>query len=283
MGPGPALGTAPQQEPPDVDNVRQGLGRERTRMTGPPRRRPTPYGGGMGFKCTLLAHSPQVPREDITTQPEGGADAAAAYLAQRWPGQWQLDHTATLDEGFNPGDESLWVGTWGRTVVLAGDPIFEMVSDQPVDDEWMLMVHSVVDACSYRTPPSHGGRVVDLSADSTIDDKRAALSGGLLPFEEPYARGEHDQEAEDFGDDDFGPPGFHPLDLANSAVHWILGTVGETPPTDDVSVTITPVNPWEMPFHRFVPAAASHQPVSPAQAAAPVPEKKGFFARLLGR
>lgn len=227
----------------------------------------------MGFKCSLLALSNRAPREDITTTAEGGPDAATKEAERLWPGEWRYVETGTLDEAFLPYDESLWIGTWGGTTVLTHMAPVE-VSD-PTRGSWELMIHSVVDLCHYKTPASHRSRTVSLSADDDAEALASALQGELLPFEEPYAAGQHSSD---------GDP-FHTLDLGESALLWMFGTFGETAPVDDVSKLITPIKPWELPMHRFEAAPASPTPSAPEASDAPPapPKKRSWLDRLLGR
>ncbi|MBM7824834.1 hypothetical protein JOD55_000661 [Arcanobacterium pluranimalium] len=223
----------------------------------------------MGFKCTMLSYSPTIPRENITTKPEGGVEAASEQITKYFEGEWRFDRTGDLDEAFNPTDESLWVGTWGDTVVFTGEETLGYLVDEPADNTWFLFTRSMMDACSYRTPPNHRGRVVDLDDSATAEDKVAALEGDLLPFEEPFARGDHNY-------DDDPEYGYHPLDLAESAVLWIFGTEGEGASEDEVSAAITPIDPEKIILHRFVPAG------TPERSKSAGGKKKGFFSRLFG-
>lgn len=199
----------------------------------------------MGFKCSLLALSPSVPRDDISRDAEGGVDAAIAEVERLWPGAWRYAESGTLDEAFQPDHRSLWAGTWGTTTVVT-----HLDLPQPKSStgrgRWELVIHSVVDLCHYATPPAYQSRDVTVSAEDDGDALAAALRGALLPFEEPYAAGRHSLDETPY----------HPLDLGESALLWIFGTIGEGAPDDEVSTALTPVEPWELPMHRFEPAQA---------------------------
>lgn len=222
----------------------------------------------VGFKCALLGLSPRIPREDITTHSEGGPDAAIRFVEGAFPGQFELEpETVTFDECANPTGGEIAVGTWGDTVLLAIDDPFT-ASDRvhaagDTRHAWILMVHSVVDACGYVTPPAYGDRQVGISGDSNPEELTAALTGSLLPFEEPFVRGDHA-----VGDDEYPMP-YHPLALGDAAVAWMFGTMGESPNADEVMDALKPIEPWELPMHVFYPKPAARA--------------KGFFARLLGR
>lgn len=224
----------------------------------------------MGFKCSLVAVSPRIPREDILTRQEAGPQAAVALVEQWWPGEWAHDaQPATFDEVCNPYDDSIAVGIWGDTVVFAAlDPT--LVTQHPLaagQGVWELQIHSVVDLCRYVTPPAYGSRHVELTGESSPEEHAAALQGTLLPFEEPFARGEHSE-----GDGDLL---FHPLTLGDNATLWMFGTVGEGPWPDEVSNSIHPIEPWDIPMHRFTPA--------PTIQPTPEPVRRGWLRRLLGR
>ena len=215
----------------------------------------------MGTKCALLALSPAIPREDISRHEEGGAEAAQAQVQRLWPDAWRYAETGTIDDALLPEEDVLWVGTWGPTTLIAYldvDSAFQQASSRDGRGAWLVAVHSVVDFCGYVTPSHYKGRKVEVTFDSGPEGLKAALTGPLLPFEEPYAAGEHAIE---------GFP-YHPLELGESALLWILGTTGEAAPVDEVSAAIEPTDPWDMPMHRFEAAA---------------PARKSWLARLLGR
>lgn len=223
----------------------------------------------MGYKCALVGLSPGVPRDDIVSQAEAGPQAASALVEAWWPGAWTRDpEPTTLEQEALPSEDSFSVGIFGETIVFAAiDP--DPITGHPLATAagraaWELQIHSVVDLCRYRTPPAYGDRKVEIDAESTPEELRAALEGRLLPFEEPFARGLHADSTEDY------ELPYHPLELGDSAMLWIFGTYGESPVSDGFIETIQGKDPWDLPMHRFVPAPA------------PAP-KRSFWQRLLGR
>lgn len=223
----------------------------------------------MGYKCSLAVLSNGIPREDITTSDERGPEAAAQFVERLWPGQFSStpQHTS-FDECANPHDESIAVGTWGDTVVVAAmDPESVIERAQAAGDPrgaWMVVIHSVVDLCVYRTPAAYGQRQVVVSSENSPEELAEALAAPkLLPFEEPFARGEHRD-----GDEEHPLP-YHPLTLGDAAVAWILGTFGEGPEPDEVMDVLELVDPWDLPMHHFE--------LLPRRVAKP-----GLFKRIFG-
>lgn len=215
----------------------------------------------MGFTCALVALSPGIPREDIERHGEGGVEAAAAQVKRLMPGDWAHAETGTLDDAFLPDDGDLWVGTWGPTTVLAYldvDSAYQQVKGRDSRGAWLVAVHSVVDFCGYVTPSHFKGRKVEVTFESGTDGLRAALTEPLLPFEEPYAEGEHSID---------GFP-YHPLELGESALLWVFGVMGEGAPVDPVSAEVDPLEPWDVVMHRFARVE---------------PAKRSWWQRLTGR
>ncbi|OYO23443.1 hypothetical protein CGZ93_05725 [Enemella dayhoffiae] len=209
----------------------------------------------MGYKCSFTAISPRIPREDIWGQPEGGPDAATAAVREFFGDAYAYDRAGSSDETY-PSDEGIWVATWGDTVLFSADPVLLEGARWELQDgmgRWDLNIHSVVDLCQFEvTGGPFGGRSVALYADmeTTFEE---ACSGRPLPFEKPYLAGEH---GESLGEGDPQPAiSFHPLELGNSAVLWMFGILGETPPPDAVTGPLLEQRPdyWEVPMHRLEP------------------------------
>lgn len=223
----------------------------------------------MGFKCNIVAWSPGVPREDILAHPPASPEATAARLEALWPGRFELsDGVDDLAGDCYPMDEFLRAGLWGDTLVIVDQDTEGYAVDpatEALGTPWQLEVHSVVDLCAYWTPMGD----VEVSGDSEPEELRDAFAGRtLMPFEEPFARGEHRYDDPDY------QALFHPADLANSAALWMFGFIGETPPSDDVTSAITPAEWGSLPMYRFLEYASYHETDAP---------KKGFFARVFGR
>lgn len=79
-----------------------------------------------------------------------------------------------------------------------------------------------------------------------MNPKDAVLRGNLLPFEVPFARGDHAEDTEEY------PLPFHPLSLGDSAILWMFGTTGESPLDDEITRSVEPKDPWDLPMHGFV-------------------------------
>lgn len=204
----------------------------------------------MGFKSSMLALSPGIPREDVLAVEEGGHAAAALAIETLWPGRWRLADTATLSDARDVCLDCLWVGTWGETVLLVNTDPYELCDDEAlrVDGRglWLLVGHEAVSLAAYRTPERFGARDVAVDAESSAQDLRAALSGDLLDFEEPYARGEHM----------VGDAPYHPVDLARSALIWCFGISPSVRPSDAVTDSIASAEPSRLRMHRFAPVTS---------------------------
>lgn len=192
----------------------------------------------MGFKCSMLALSRVVPREEIGSVAEGGPAAAVDAVEALWPGRWRLSETASLTEARRVCLDCLWVGTWGDTLLLVNTDPYELCDDQAFAEDgrgvWLLVSHEASNLAAYRTPAAYLSRDVTLDADSDADDLHEALAGEVLAFEAPYAAGERR-----------GPNGdpFDPVDLARSALDWVFGLA----------------DPDNLPMHRFEPVASARR------------------------
>ncbi|TPG17189.1 DUF6928 family protein [Pedococcus bigeumensis] len=209
----------------------------------------------MGFKTSLYAVGPGVPRLDLVAHAEGGPEAAAE-AAQRWyPGVVAESlGTADLFEGGYPGEAQLYVATFGPTTVFGGGPVLGEHRDrlsaaaaQAGLMSWELNIHSVVDLCQFEVHDETGRIVRALDVYSDKDPATVATDavGEPLPFEVHYWAGEHD-ELDDY------PHLFHPLELGEAAMAWMFGSSGEGAPDDAVQREIGELlDPFDVPMHGF--------------------------------
>lgn len=211
----------------------------------------------MGYKCSLLALSPRVPRADVLNVEEGGPEAAAAAVEAFWPGRWRLAETATLRATLEVCLECLWVGTWGETVLLVNTDPYELCDDPAIrDDErglWLLVSHEDAGLAAYRTPEAFGARDVVIDSDTDIGELASTVGPQhtLLPFEVPFRDGAHR-----LADGTL----FKPVDLIRAALIWGFGI---TPPTeqlsDEVLDQLDSLNGAQIPMHRFAPVASKRR------------------------
>jgi hypothetical protein len=208
----------------------------------------------MGFKTSLYAVGPGVPRLDLVAHPEGGVEAASA-AAHRWFAGLVGEPIGTADlfEGGYPGDGVLYVATFGPTTVFGGmvpsdhrDRLAAMAADAGLMS-WELTIHSVVDLCQFEVHDTDGAvvRALEIYADKAPAAVAADAVGEPLPFEVPYWAGEH-PEVDDY------PHAFHPLELGEAAMAWIFGSSGEGAPDDAVQHELGDlVDPFDVPMHGF--------------------------------
>jgi hypothetical protein len=209
----------------------------------------------MGFKTSLYAVGPGVPRVDLVAHEEGGAEAAAE-VARRWfPGViGEPLGTADLSEGGYPGEGELYVATFGPTTVFGGGPVLGEHRDRLAAaaaaaglTSWELNIHSVVDLCQFEVHDETGRtvRALDIYSDADPQDVTEGAVGDPLPFEVPYWDGEH-AEVDDY------PHPFHPLELGEAAMAWMFGSFGEGAPDDAVQRGLGDLlDPFDVPMHGF--------------------------------
>jgi hypothetical protein len=210
----------------------------------------------MGFKTSLFALAPDVPRLDLLNHPEGGPETARVALERALPGTvGELVETADLAEGGYPQrDDLLYVATFGPTTVFGGQEMAQytdrlrQAARAAGMQAWELNIHSVVDLCQFEVTGADGQVIRSFNAysDKDPDDWDVDAVGDPLPFELPYRAGEHS----DAEDDDPWP--FHPLELGEAALAWMFGTIGEGAPDDSVQEELGALrDPFEIPMHGF--------------------------------
>lgn len=238
----------------------------------------------MGFKTSLYAVGPGVPRLDVRAHAEGGVQAATDAVRQWFPdAAAEPLGSSTLMEGGYPDEDSVWVATFGPTTVFGG--LAPSLDGQRIGalatatglTTWELNIHSVVDLCQFevRTEDGRVQRRLLMTSDMPPAEVSAAAVGQPLPFEVPYWAGEHP-----LADPGGGAHPFHPLELGEAALAWMFGTYGEGAPPDDVQRGLGELtDPEEVPMYGF---GLGHPGSGWARPPVDASPRRGLLSRLFG-
>jgi hypothetical protein len=187
-------------------------------------------------------------RKALSGRPALDRDATRALIARLHP-RHEIEEIAdgTLLEQANPPDGKVYAGCFpGVTVLCTGevgidhpsrlDPRFLAVAEGRT--VYLHAMHSVVDWFAYAIwKNGELTRALSLSPESGILEN----IGEPLPFEASYWAGEQPVELEE--DEPPYPLPFHPLELAEDALHALFGFTYEGPtyPDDDVDLEAIPL------------------------------------------
>lgn len=160
------------------------------------------------------AVSPGVPAEDMTTQPEGGVDAASLALRSLFPDRsFGFHHSGTLAE-FGPGQrDTCFVATFGATVVVFGDYADDLLSAPGRDGRGVYVF-------AYQSTSM--ATAIEVNTDTVdrllwIAPGTAGGDGDPLPFEADLWDGQNHPEPPPGAEDDFDER------LASAAARWMFG------------------------------------------------------------
>lgn len=151
----------------------------------------------MAFDCSIIGFSPSVPRNDLWTQPEGGA-ARAEEIARTWLKGFRLaGGMVSAAEAMRPG-EHLAVANGDPTVVFAGNPqLFgEIDMEGTPEDEAeggirMLAVRAATEKTTVMVQTPNAARRLAMSDAMDLMEMKDGMQGPPLPFEQPFWNGEH--------------------------------------------------------------------------------------------